>query len=379
MPNRRAHLGLSKPQKTINMKNDVKTNLQGCRRKRDDGRAVVWVLVVLALGAAGFFLWQRNRLPKAPPPLVVAAATPLPATPPPATPEPVVVKATPTPAPVVVAATPAPVPTPPPLDLATVARTPALWPPQIKLLQVTTFPVTINGRLAGEAKLPAGTALRLLRVGNQSVEVEYQSARQLIPVGSTDLMQRALLAFRNNGSVLPQPPPVATGPALVQIQATPVRNAALPVRVEVSADRRRVETGGPVFAGDSSAISEKYQYEVKVQNQTFGDVPALDVRYLIFVERQKLGSRKESDTVDRITGSAKVEPLNRKTMAGTVSTSEFVLTKHTIAGDFYYANGGRQKVADNVLGVWVKVFNEGKLVAEYTNPSTVTKRGWDNK
>jgi hypothetical protein len=281
-----------------------------------------------------------------------------------------------------VAATPIPVATPPPLDLATVVRTPALWPPQIQLLRATTFPVTINGRVAGDAKIPAGTSLRLLRVGLQSVEVDYQNTRQLVPVTSTDLMPRALAAFRNNGSVLPQLPPVASAPPVMQIApttTTPAPSATDPVKVEVTADRKRVETGAPVFARDASSITEKFVYEIKVQNRTFADVPALDLRYLIFVERQKLGERKESDTVDRITGSAKVEPLNRKTMVGTATTSEFVMMKHTIAGDFYFANGGRQKVADNVLGIWVKVFNGAKLVAEYTNPSTVTKRGWDNK
>jgi hypothetical protein len=224
--------------------------------------------------------------------------------------------------------------------------------------------------------------LRLLRVGPQSVEVDYQNARQLIPVVSTDLMPRALVAFRNNGSVLPQLPPVASAPPTMQIaptSATPAPNTTDPVKVDVTADRKRVETGGPVFARDASSITEKYVYEIKVQNRTFADVPSLDVHYLIFVERQKLGTRKESDTVDRITGSAKVEPLNRKTMVGTATTSEFAMMKHTIAGDFYYVNGGRQKVADNVLGIWVKVFNAGKLVAEYTNPSTVMKRGWENK
>ena len=371
--------------KTQKLEKNVKTNLQGCRRIKEDGRAPVGVLIVLALGLTGFLVWQITRPPKAPPPIVVAAATPVPATPPPATPEPVVVKTTPTPTPVAVVATPKPVPTLPPLDLAAVVRTPALWPPQIKLIQATTFPVAINGRVVGEAKIPAGTALRLLRVTNQYVEVEYQNARQVVPAVTTDLMQRALAAFRNNGSVLPQPPAVATGPATVPVLAAPFTpapagsNAADAVKVDVSADRKRVETSGPVFARDASTITEKYVYEVKVQNRTFGDVPALDVHYLIFVERQKLGERKESDTVDRITGAAKVEPLNRKTMVGTASTNEFVLNKRTIAGDYYFINGGRQKVADNVLGVWVKVFNGGKLVAEYTNPSTVTKRGWDGK
>jgi hypothetical protein len=312
------------------------------------------------------------------PPLVVAIATPIPATPPPATPEPVVVKVTPTPAPAVVVA-PTPVPTPPPLDLAAVVRTPALWPRQVNLVQATIFPVAINGRVAGEAKVPAGTALRLLRVANQYIEVEYQNARQVIPVVSTDLMQRALVAYRNNGSVLPAAPVAVSASAPTPVATTPPPTAADRLKVDVSADRKRIEAGEAVSAGDTSKSSEKYVYEMKVQNRSFGDVPALDVQYLIFVERQKLGERKEKDTIDRITGSAKVEPLSRNTMVRTVSTSEIVLAKQSLGGGMYYVNGGRQKVEDNIVGVWVRVLNEGKVIAEYTNPSTVTKRGWDKK
>jgi hypothetical protein len=348
----------------------------------ESGRAAVWILVVVVLlvgAAASFYLWQKNRAPKPLPSPVVAVATPVPVTPPPATPEPVIVKATPTPAPVVVAATPTPAPTLPPLELATVVRTPALWPTQIKLVQPVAFPVEINGRMAGEVKVPVGTALRLLRVSNQSaVEVDYQNTRRAVPLASTDLMQRALATFRSNGSVLPQAPVAAAAPAATPAPATPASSTAERVKVDVSVERKRVEAGpSTTNAMDTIRASDKYVYEVKVQNRSFGDAPALDLQYLIFVERQKLGERKEQDTIDRITGTAKIDPLNRANKARTVSTSEITLTRQ--ATDYYYVNGGRQKVADNVLGVWVKVFNEGKLIAEYTNPSTVAKRGWDKK
>jgi len=354
---------------------------KGRGAETEAGRAIVWVLIiVVVLGAAGFFVWQKTRPPKEPPP-VVAVATPVPVTPPPATPEPVVVKATPTPTPVVVVATPTPAPTLPPLELAAVVRTPALWPPQVILVQAVSFPIVLNGRVAGEAKVPAGTTLRLLRVVNQSVEVEYQNARQVVPVVSTDLMQRALAAFRKNGSVLPQAPVAAAAPPPAPVASTPAPNPADQVRVEVSADRKRLEfdPGKAKGEGSESKTIEKFVYEVKVQNRTFGDVPGLDIQYLIFVERQKLGELKEKDTVERITGTAKVEPLSRKTMAQTATTSEFTLAKQALVGDMYYANGGRRKVADNVLGIWVKVLHEGKVVAEYTNPTTVIKRGWDKK
>lgn len=85
---------------------------------------------------------------------------------------------------------------PPPLDLATVERTPALWPKQVALLQPVVFPLMKNGRPIGHLTAPAGSMLRLHRVAAQQVDVEFQNVRQLIPAAATDLMPRALAAHR---------------------------------------------------------------------------------------------------------------------------------------------------------------------------------------
>jgi len=140
---------------------------------------------------------------------VAKKATPKPITPVPATPTPVVVKATPEPTPMpVVVATPTPAPpTPPPLDLATVVRTPGLWPAQVLLTQPHGFPVMISGRVAGEVKVPAGTPLKLIRVFGPQVEVEYQNAIHIVPTDSTDLMPRAVAISKNPALARPTPMP----------------------------------------------------------------------------------------------------------------------------------------------------------------------------
>ena len=353
--------------------------------KRTHGGTVMWIVILLMLAVVGYLAWQKFA-PRPAPPKIVAAPTPPPATPPPATPEPVVVKATPTPPPVVVVATPppTPVPTPPPLDITMVVRTPALWPQQVLLLQPVTLPVILNGRPVGEAKVPVGTALRVSRVGAQQMEIEYQNARYVIPVASTDLMQRALAAFRANGSVLPQAPVVSAAPQLpVAPTATPTPGEAAKLKIDVSADRKRINVAKDSNAGnrgEDEKITEKYTYAITVQSREFAEVPPLDVQYLVFVERQKLGSQKDDNPVERITGSAKTGELNRKQSAQIVTSSELELSRQIQNSKWGgYVNGGRRKVEDSILGVWVKVLKDGQIVAEYANPSTVKKRGWDKK
>jgi hypothetical protein len=235
--------------------------------------------------------------------------------------------------------------------------------------------------VAGEVKAPAGTVMRFLRVSNLYAEVEYQNARQMVPAASTDLMQRALATFRSNGSIIPKTTtslPLTTAPAAGSA-ATPAPAKADIPNIEVTADRKRldVDRGKMVAEGGVHNSSEKFQYVVKVQKRSFVDVPALDIKYVIFVERQKIGQLKEQDTIERITGEGKTEPLNATVRAQSVNTNEFELWERAAVGDFYYSNGGRRKVLDNVKGVWVKVFHEGKMINEYANPSTITKRGWD--
>ncbi len=108
-------------------------------------------------------------------------------------------------------AMPAPAPAEAPLDFEMIANTPAVWPKQVTLVRVTPIPVVINGKLAGQAQLPAGTVLRLLRIAGTQVEVEYQNARQIIPAASTDLVSRA--AALRASAVTAVAPPVAAPPA----------------------------------------------------------------------------------------------------------------------------------------------------------------------
>ncbi len=110
-----------------------------------------------------------------------------------------------------------------PLDLETIANTPAWWPKQVSLVRVTPIPVVINGQVAGQAQLPAGTVLRVLRVAGGQLEVEYQNARQMVAADATDLAARAAV-LRNSAptpavpiaaaSAVSTPAPAAVDPGL---------------------------------------------------------------------------------------------------------------------------------------------------------------------
>ena len=130
--------------------------------------------------------------------------------------------------------------------------------------------------------------------------------------------------------------------------------------------------------GGSSKLASEVSHDIKLADTAFADLSDLTVDYIIFVERQKIGTKKEQDVVKRIKGTKAIPALTKKEPQ-TISTEKILLSTESLVGNYIYSNGARIKVMDNIKGVWVRVSQGGKVIAEYLNPSTVRNRGWDEK
>ena len=137
--------------------------------------------------------------------------------------------------------------------------------------------------------------------------------------------------------------------------------------------------GGNAYNGVAAKNEETVHYELRLQNQTIGDLSGLKVDYIIFVQRQKLGERMtDPPKIERIAGSQPVDVLNNRDPKS-VMTTAFALHKQTLGGGWSYTNGGRVRAEDSVGGVWVRISQGDQMIAEYINPSSVKSRGWDGK
>lgn len=123
-------------------------------------------------------------------------------------------------------------------DIATIARTPALWPKSISLTQALTIPVVVNGKVAGQAQVPAQTTVRLVRVAGTQLEVEHLNQRLTIPFTTTDIVARATALARTlsattaaSTAAAPQTLPAAQPPA----SRVPAAPAAQPSSQQVNA------------------------------------------------------------------------------------------------------------------------------------------------
>ena len=180
----------------------------------------------------------------------VPPVKPIPVPPARATPAPQA-KATPVPKP---APTPVSAPTPvPQLALDTISRTPAWWPKQVTLTKATAFPILMAGQDVGQVQVPAGRLLRLCRVADGKVEVEFQAGRHIISADSTDVVMRATAL-----SLVPVPPDATPPPTAQAPSAAPSAAAESSPTPSATAS----PSASPTPARSHSRFAESVQLDV---------------------------------------------------------------------------------------------------------------------
>jgi rhamnogalacturonan endolyase len=106
-----------------------------------------------------------------------------------------------------------PVPSATPDSVAWLAGHKDLWPKQVVLLQATQFPVVVNGRVAGYAKVPAGAMVDVTDFDGQTVAATFADGSKRVPVDETDLRQRSVILktkAETVAAVTPAPAPSTT-------------------------------------------------------------------------------------------------------------------------------------------------------------------------
>lgn len=66
------------------------------------------------------------------------------------------------------------------------------WPEQVSLLKATSFPVVVNGRVAGSAVMPAGTVANLINITGVNAKVSYKGGETSVALADTDVARRIM-------------------------------------------------------------------------------------------------------------------------------------------------------------------------------------------
>jgi hypothetical protein len=146
--------------------------------------------------------------------------------------------------------------------------------------------------------------------------------------------------------------------------------------VNITCEKKKMELPGASGGAhsDYTKKSEQWGYTVSVENQGFTDLGALQVKYIIYYKHEELGVKG---------------PAQKKTKTGTYSidkiaslgktsfdTDSVTLSKSALVGPMggysYFGNGAKSSVADTLAGLWVRIYKDGNLFAEYSYPAGLT-------
>jgi hypothetical protein len=127
--------------------------------------------------------------------------------------------------------------------------------------------------------------------------------------------------------------------------------------------------------GGANTTTQRWDYEVTVENKTFKDLANLEVKYVIFYAQEQLGV-KATPTSRQQNGTfiiSALKPHEKKSF----TTSSVELKKSNLVGNWIYPSGAKPNAQDALVGLGVRVYQNGQLFAEYANPSTLAKEKWE--
>ncbi len=127
--------------------------------------------------------------------------------------------------------------------------------------------------------------------------------------------------------------------------------------------------------GHVNKSKERWAYDVTIENKTFKDLAGVEVKYIIFFNREKLGD-KAAAKLQRLAGNASFELLKPREKK-ILTTSAVELNKSQLASEWEFDNGARRKAEDTLVGLWVRIYQNGQQFAEYANPSALIREKWE--
>lgn len=144
--------------------------------------------------------------------------------------------------------------------------------------------------------------------------------------------------------------------------------------VDIHATAKMATPNQPLSQGHRAIVKESWTYDITVENKRFQPLTGLEVRYIVFFTTAKLAS-KDAPLQQHESGSFSIEALRPHERKG-FATTAIELDKSHLVGRRHFTNYGRMKSQDSLVGVWVRVYQRGRIVGEYANPSTLMKEQW---
>src|ERR1700722_1515343 len=126
--------------------------------------------------------------------------------------------------------------------------------------------------------------------------------------------------------------------------------------------------------GGANRTQEHWAYDISIENKTFKDLTGLEVRYVIFLTREKLG-QKAAPAPEQQKGSFSIDLLKSHDKR-TFPTDSVELKKSNLVGNWIYTSGGKPNAQDALVGLGIHIYQNGQLIAEFANPPNLAHEKW---
>lgn len=132
--------------------------------------------------------------------------------------------------------------------------------------------------------------------------------------------------------------------------------------------------------GATKVTYEKWAYQVTVESLASTQIENVEVRYRVFkTSAPVVGSQVNSGPqlsragkYSFLEGKQSI-PLMTLRKSVTFSTADIPVNKSDLKGGWIYTNGSAEKRAEDLEGIWLKIFHDGKEVFEMVSSPTKFK------
>ncbi|MEM7147145.1 MAG: hypothetical protein AAF591_18660 [Verrucomicrobiota bacterium] len=116
---------------------------------------------------------------------------------------------------------------------------------------------------------------------------------------------------------------------------------------------------------------EDWVYDIMLENRSRVPVEGLEMRYRVYVQSEHVKGKNEKGIFvkDGKLALPTMDNGERKELR----TISVPVMESNLRDGYVYKNGERHRQSDNVAGLWVKIFHDGRRVWEFQSPQKAVK------
>ncbi len=146
--------------------------------------------------------------------------------------------------------------------------------------------------------------------------------------------------------------------------------------IHITTNRKRVDKEKKE-TGSHTISREEWVQVVELDNRSPRSMDNVTVKYRVYKLDDSHGAKRSEMSLIFEEGEHKIEVLERLKKE-VFETTPVKIEVNSLKPGWYYTDGAKGTVKDRLHGVWLKIYEDGELIQEYINPTTLrTSHPWE--